>query len=504
MRSLLKGINCLLKGIKTLAIVCFQWGDSGKGKIVDFFAEWADIIARGTGGANAGHTIVLNGKQYIFHLIPCGILFDKEGKTNVLGNGMVIDPDVLIHELDILDHERLTYDHVLISHNAKLILPQHFVIETIRESVSEGKIGTTGRGIGPAYEDHYGRIGLTLNDMLNPDIFAKKLKRNLRDKIIFLRQFDPEVTKAVLHKPRLLDGQYWNPETIFDVEAIVEQYVTYAKRFGHLIDDADEFIRRTVGQSNILLEGAQGTLLSIDYGTYPYVTSSDCSIRGLARGVGLSERHVDYVLGIVKAFYMTRVGEGPFPTEIGGKESEDWCSKDGITKDAEFDKYAPLSVNEKDTFQQGIAIRMQGNEYGATTGRPRRVGWLDLPLLRLAVGINGSDAILTKVDILSGCDEIKICTHYSYNGPKMQLGRHVLGDTKRIIDRAIPDSDILRNCTPHYKSFPGWKRPLENIKQYADLPDNLKTILDFVAQEGGIRPRIISVGPDRNQTIMVE
>ncbi|MFA6587451.1 MAG: adenylosuccinate synthetase [Patescibacteria group bacterium] len=504
MQSILEGRILLLKEVKTLAIVCNQWGDSGKGKFVDFFADWADIIARGTGGANAGHTIIAHGKKHVFHLIPSGILYDGENKINIIGKGTVIDPNVLCQEVEILNQEGLTYNNLQIALNAKLVLPQHMVVEMIRESVAEGKIGTTLRGIGPAYEDHVARIGLIMNDLLNPDVLAKKLRLNLRDKLIYLQGVDPELVKQALHHPRVGHGAFWHTTSLFDVDAIVEHYVRYGKILEALIRDTDTFIREKVGRLNILLEGAQGFLLSVDDGTYPYATSSDCSYRGLAKGVGLPEWVIDLILGIVKAFAETRVGDGPFPTEIGGEKSEQWCATSGINKAQEADLYPNVSVNDSNPFLQGIAIRKASDEYGATTGRPRRVGWLDLPLLRLAVGTNGPDVILTKVDVLSECDEIKICTHYTYNGPKIRLGQQILGDGEGKIRVAIPDSDILRHCVPHYQSFPGWNSPIADIKRYADLPDNLKTILDFVSREGGIRPRIISVGPDRNQTLMVE
>ncbi len=484
-----------------LAVVCNQWGDTGKGKFIDYFASWADVVARGTGGANAGHTVKTGNIEFISHLIPSGILHDKNGKINVIGSGTVLDPRILCEELAQLRENGLRYDHLMIALNAKLVLPQHLLLDRIKESDSgRVKIGTTGRGIGPCYTDHYARTGLIMNDLLNKDVFVKKLERNLREKVRILKTYDPELVEKIMSHEHLENGIYYDPADIIDVDAIVEKYCNvYGKELEGMIRDTDEFMQRSAGKKRILLEGAQGLLLSIDYGSFPYVTSSDPSVRGLAKGVGLSEKQVDLTLGIVKAFYMTRVGGGPFPTEMGGAKSEEWCNGDG---NRNFENSLPVTVNDRDEFHQGIAIRIAGNEYGATTGRPRRTGWLDLPLLRYAIGINGPDVILTKLDVLSGCERIKLCRAYRYEGPDYRLGEKTI-KTGDVFETAIPQTEVLQFCRPIYTEFGGWQQDIRGAKTLEGLPDRLKEILDYVKKETGIVPRILSVGPDREETIVL-
>jgi adenylosuccinate synthase len=494
-------IRALLNGVKTAAVIGGQFGDEGKGKFGDAFAEWADVIARGTGGANAGHTITLNEKEYIFHLIPSGILHDKDGKKNIIGSGTAFDPGVVCEELELLREEGVSYNNLRFSMNAHLVLPQHLVMDRTLEQC-EGKIGTTGRGIGPVYQDHYARMGLRLNDLLNKDEFARKLTHNLRDKRRFLKTMDPETVKAVMHHPHLRNGRFWNAAGIFDEDAIVETYMAYAQEIKVMICDTDDLLRQELRTANILLEGAQATMLSVDYGTYPHVTASDCTVRGLAKGVGLPERAVDLALSVVKAFYMTRVGEGPFPTEMGGEESAVWCGTKGVNKKTELERFGQLTVNYPNHFLQGIGIRMAGNEYGATTGRPRRTGWLDLPMLRYSLQHSGPDVILTKLDVLDQCEEIKICTEYVYDGPGYQLGAEVVrnGDCFSV---AVPHSHMMKHSKPIFETYPGWLRPIGHIRSYIDLPEKLRTIIEGVAQAAGFKPRIISVGRNREQTIVV-
>jgi adenylosuccinate synthase len=499
----MKSYGKLLKNVKTLAVVCHQWGDTGKGKFVDLFAGWADIIARGTGGANAGHTIMLNGRQYIFHLVPSGILRDREGKENIIGSGVAFDPRVVLQELEILKREKKSFNNLRISHNAKLVLPQHIVVDRVKESESgKGKIGTTGRGIGPLYIDHYSRVGLIVNDMLNPDIFAEKLKRNLKDKVRYLKNFDPELVKSVMHHELLGGGCFYDPLLIFDTDAIIEKYMSYGKLFKDFIRNTDLYLRESVGQKKILLEGAQGLLLSIDKGSYPYVTSSESSFQGLARGVGLYDSNIDLTLGIVKAFYMTRVGAGAFPTEVGGRSSAEWCSRDDVTKNSEKCQVSRASVNSQEEFGQNVGIRIAGGEYGATTGRPRRVGWLDLPLLRYAVRDSGPNVIFTKLDVLNQCNRIKICSHYLYQGPRIVIGNMELKKGSKI-HIAVPNDEILRHCQPRYKTFDGWHSDLGQVRSFSDLPKKFLSALNYIIQATGIKPWILSVGPERNQTIFL-
>jgi len=497
----MQSLENFLKNVKTLAVVCNQWGDTGKGKFVDYFAEWADIIARGTGGANAGHTIKIKDKTYIFHLIPSGIIYDSEKKINIIGNGVAFDPKVAIGEIELLDKFGLSYNNLNIAYNSKLVLPQHLVIDRIKEAGTGkgGKIGTTGRGIGPVYADYYSRIGLMTNDMLNKDIFAKKLRKNLADKITLLQNEDKEKIKEIMNHPHLESGIFYDSEKIFNEEAIIEKYMQYGEKLKEMICDTDDFLDLSKGIKKILLEGAQGHLLSIDYGSYPYVTSSDCSVRGLAKGVGLKEKDIDMTLGIVKAFYMTRVGGGPFPTEIGGEESEKWCSSN-TKKDEEYE-YPDADINSPNGFEQGIAIRRIGEEYGATTGRPRRTGWLDLPLLRYAAKTNGPNVILTKIDVLNNCDTIKICDSYNYQGPDYSIGKLVLQKGLEI-RTAFPNSEILKYCWPNYKIFPGFKSDISGIKEDNNLPSKLKDIVNFIENSAKVDVKIISTGSDREQTIL--
>lgn len=498
-------IGRLLSNVNTLAIVCTQWGDTGKGKFIDYFSPWADIIARGTGGANAGHTIRVSDKEHIFHLIPSGILHDKQGKINIIGNGVAFDPRIACEELDILTAEGLTFDNLKIAFNAHLVLPQHIVMDRVRESSTDGDmIGTTGKGIGPCYVDHYARIGLTVNDLLNPNVFRKKLVQNLADKIVLLSQADPSLIKKIMHQDVLENGRYYQPDGFFTVESIMDRYLEYGERLRSMITDTDELLRSAAAATKrILLEGAQGNLLSVDYGTYPFVTSSDPSIQGLARGVGLHERDIDLTLGIVKAFYMTRVGGGPFPTELGRTESEKHCSTKGVTRETEAAAFGSASVNDPDEFRQGIALRIAGAEYGATTGRPRRVGWLDLPLLRYSQQLSGRNIVLTKVDVLDSCDTIKVAVSYVYQGPDYYVGGKQLRKGA-LLYTAIPDSFVLKHCFPMYEEFPGWKRSIAEVRNYVELPNELRDIVRSVERTTKLNTVMISVGPDREQTIVVK
>jgi adenylosuccinate synthase len=491
--------------VRTRAIVCTQFGDSGKGKIVDYFAAWADIIARGTGGANAGHTIFCNGKEYILHLIPSGILYDAEGKENIIGSGMVLDPFVLVEEIDQLTAAGISFDHLRISLQAKLVLPQHIALDYLRESLAYWQLGTTGRGIGPTYEDHYGRIGLTMFDLLNLDLLTKKVRVNLEAKLPFFRSVSEATMQEIIcTKKNMRSGMFWKPEALLDTDVIIQSYSELGERLRPFISDTSSYLRAQVGKKNILLEGAQGSLLDIDAGTYPYLTSSNASVRGLAHGVGLNPKCVDHASGLVKAFLETRVGDGPFPTELGGQTSADWCRTQGVNRESERVKFGRLDINDPDPFRQGVAFRQEGDEYGATTQRPRRTGWLDLPLLRYVIGhgdLNG--LVLTKVDVLDMCKEICICESYTYEGPTRNLGKETLV-SGQLLKVAIPTADILQFCKPNYRRFDGWCSPISDIREYSQLPEKLREILNFVSGEIDTPIEIISVGRDRNQTILVQ
>ena len=487
----------------TVAIVDAQWGDTGKGKMVDLFAEWADIIARGTGGANAGHTVVVGNDSYTLHLIPSGILRDKEGVINIIGNGVAVDPRIVLEEIDLLASLGCTTDNLKIARNAHLVLPQHLVLDRIAEALAGGgKIGTTGRGIGPLYTDHVARRGLQVSDMLNPAIMKAKLERNLTDKVAYLKTLERGVVKAVLDHEHLESGHYWSESEVLDVDAIIERYGEYARKLRPHIADTDTLLRDALGKKKILLEGAQGVLLSVDHGFRPYVTSSDASVAGLAKGVGIHEEDIDRTLSIVKAFYMTRVGEGGFPTELGGTRSAEACGAPGASREKELAEYPEANVNSTDEYEQGIGIRLAGGEYGATTARPRRTGWLDLPLLRYAMRYSSKEFILTKLDVLDAAREIKICTHYTYEGPEYDLGDQTL-KTGDVLEVAIADEAILAHCKPAYQTFPGWQIETGGLKDASELPAEMRTIIDFVEKETGGSVVIASVGSDRTATMVL-
>ena len=494
-------IDQLLKGHSTVAVVCTQWGDTGKGKFVDLIAEWADVIARGTGGANAGHTVEVGGKKLVTHLIPCGI--QHPGKVNVIGWGVVFDPRQFFIELDEVKAEGIDCSNLWIDLNAHLVLPQHILLDRLDETASGGKLGTTGRGIGPAYVDYVARTELTVNDMLNPAVFRSKLARNLNKHQAKLKGFDPELIRSILQHEHLGNGMFCQDDGGFDLEAIVDVYRVYGEALQDRVRDTAQLVRDAVAtKKKVLLEGAQGLLLSVDYGTYPFVTSSDCSPRGLAHGVGLREDQVDLVLGIVKAPYMTRVGQGPFPTELGGAESDTWCGRSAITKEVEQERFPSASINSLDPMEQGVAIRQAGNEYGATTGRPRRVGWLDLPLLRYAKQFTGENIVLTKPDVLDACERIPVCHSYAYEGPDYQMGEDTLtkGD---IVYTAYPQPEILGFCVPRYDYLEGWLCSISDLTTYPELPEQFRDLVNYIEKEAGVNVTLVSVGADREQTITV-
>jgi adenylosuccinate synthase len=502
-----KDLRRLLFGVQVAVVRCLQWGDTGKGKMVDVLMFWADIIIRGTGGDNAGHTIMNNGKKKVFHIIPSGILGDKKGKVTIIGPGTVVYPKALVDELLKLRKQGLTHKHLKISKNAKLILPTHIFEDRIKELKNgDGKIGTTGKGIGPAYADHYSRIGLTMNDILNEAVFRRKLERHLVHKSHLLN-YSLSATEKVMNCDHLMKGEFYDVYEVFDFEKIVEQYVhVFAEALRPYIVDTNFIIQDALRtKKNILIEGAQGDLLSVDYGTYPFVTSSDSSVEGLVKGCGLRTEDVDLDFGIIKGFMETRVGSGAFPTEMGGEISARHCATK--TKQDEEEMFPDVSVNHEDEFKAGIALRRQAQEYGATTGRPRRVGYLDLPLLLHSLKRSSSKTMLalTKLDVLSGMKTIKICTHYKYWGEKYFDGEKQYDKGSAVL---IPPMDhyFLSNCEPVYQEFPGWSEDIRKVRDYEDLPQELKDILEFIVDYLGTQRKgiaIISVGPDREETIVL-
>ncbi len=415
-------------------IVGAQWGDEGKGKIVDLLSDKIDIVARYQGGANAGHTVVIGAKEYVLHLIPSGI-FHKH-VTCVIGNGVVIDPMALMDEIAMIKSFGIKIEgRLYISHNAHLIMPYHKLLDNIREQ-GTNKIGTTGRGIGPAYIDKYMRTGIRVVDLLDRRVLSDKLKSNIQE------------------KNQLLSKVYGSAE--IDVDKIISEYEEFDKKIDPFVTDTSLYLNAALRKKKrILAEGAQGALLDVDHGTYPFVTSSNPTSGGACTGLGIPPTAVNNVIGIVKA-YSTRVGNGPFPTE---------CLD-----------------------ETGEKLRSVGHEFGATTGRPRRCGHLDMISLKYSLMVNGVREIaLTKLDVLDEFDEIKICTGYEIGG--------------RILKSFPTDLQTLENVTPVYQSYKGWKEKISAVKQYRKLPSRAQRYIETIERMSGVPVSIISVGARRDQTI---
>ena len=414
-------------------LVGSQWGDEGKGKIVDILSEKYDIVARYQGGANAGHTVEIGEKQYILHLIPSGIL--RDGVKCVIGNGVVIDPQALLDEIKILEDNGINVEgRLFISHNAHLIMPYHKLLDSISES-GKNKIGTTGRGIGPCYIDKFDRKGIRIIDVLNRDVLEKKLRKNVEEKNILLK--------------KLYDDKG------FDIEEIIKEYISFDEAIDSYVTDVPLLLNDAIKEGkNILLEGAQGTLLDVDHGTYPFVTSSNPTSGGASTGSGIPPNKIDNVFGIVKA-YTTRVGNGPFPTEL--------------------------------TDEAGEKLRKEGAEFGATTGRPRRCGWFDAFLVRYSAMINGIDAVaVTKLDVLSVFEKINVCVGYKLN--------------EKLLKSFPSDVDRLSSVIPVYETVDGWMTDISECKSYDELPQRTKEYLEFISDQANIKIEIVSVGPKRRQT----
>ncbi len=419
--------------MRVTVLVGSQWGDEGKGKIVDILSENYDIVTRYQGGANAGHTVTIGEKQYILHLIPSGIL--RENVSCVIGNGVVIDPNALLDEIELLNQNGISVQgRLFISHNAHLIMPYHKLLDNISET-NGNKIGTTGRGIGPCYIDKYARKGIKIVDLLNKKVLEEKIRTNLKE------------------KNNLLKKIYNHAE--LDVEEIIKEYVEFDKAIDRYVKDVPAFLNNAIAEGkSILLEGAQGALLDVDHGTYPYVTSSSPTSGGACTGTGIPPTKINLVFGIVKA-YTTRVGYGPFPTEL--------------------------------TEDTGEKLRKIGAEYGATTGRPRRCGWFDAFLVKYSATINGiEEAAITKLDVLGSFEEIKICTGYEIQG--------------KLLKSYPTDVQRLSEVKPVYESFKGWNSDISKCRSYSELPPEAMEYLEFIANNTGIKISIVSVGPGREQT----
>jgi adenylosuccinate synthase len=425
--------------MSTTIIVGTQWGDEGKGKITDLLTKEYDIIVRYQGGCNAGHTVVVGDKQYIFHLLPSGVLHN--GKICLIGNGVVLDPEVFFEEIISLEKEGISIeDRLYVDYKTHIILPYHKIIDEISEKEKgELKIGTTKKGIGPAYVDKYSRNGIRACDLIHEDSLERKLNLQLNQKRDFLfKNYKIDLSEE-------------------SISEIKERYYNYGKRIKkHLIDGSlflDENIKKN---KNIIFEGAQGIMLDVDHGTYPYVTSSNPMAGCACTGCGISPVYIDNVIGICKA-YTTRVGEGPFPTELND------------------------SAGEK--------IRKYGHEYGATTGRPRRCGWFDAPVVKYANRINGiKEIVLTKLDVLSNFKKIKVCKGYTIN--------------KELYSYYPADSEIINFIKPVYEEIDGWQTEINHILKFDDLPNKAIEYVKLIEDLTDCRATIISVGPKRSQTII--
>jgi adenylosuccinate synthase len=428
-----------LKKGTTAVIVGAQWGDEGKGKIVDVLSENFQVVARYAGGHNAGHTVIINGKKFILQLVPCGVL--RAGCRSVIGNGVVLDPLAFLKEVGALREAGVKVDGTLfVSNRAHVILPYHRMIELASENApGRVKIGTTSRGIGPAYEDKMGRRGLRVADLLD----LKLLKKHIENAV---------------HEKNMIAHALFNSEPL-DPDKMYTEYAQAAEKVAPFVADTAVLLNQALNQGeSILFEGAQGTMLDIDHGTYPFVTSSSATSGGAVIGTGVAPNAIDSVIGITKA-YCTRVGEGPFPTE------------------------------DKD--DAGNNLRKRGNEYGAVTGRPRRTGWLDLPLLRYSGMINGTTwLVVTKLDVLDDLAEIPVCVGYKIDGKEtIEAPAHASGYEKI-------------ECI--YEKLPGWKTSTEGITEYDRLPKQAQGYLEFVAKATGAKVGMISTGPDRDHTILVD
>jgi len=423
-----------------VAIIGAQWGDEGKGKVVDLFTHEADIVVRFQGGNNAGHTLVVNGKKTVLHLVPSGALHPN--KLCVIGNGVVVDPEILIKEIEALKAQgHLASDEQLrISEQAHVIMPYHKLIDQARERLrGEGMIGTTGRGIGPAYEDKVARVGIRFVDLLEEDTFREKLERNIQEKNFYL--------KAILKEKAL------------DFDEIHDSYGKFREKLKGYVTNTGLLLDQQIrAGKRVLFEGAQGTLLDVDHGTYPYVTSSSTITGGACSGSGVGPQHIQQVIGISKA-YTTRVGSGPFPTELDGPDGE--------------------------------TLRREGAEFGATTGRSRRCGWFDDVGVRHAVRMNGMTGIaLTKLDVLTGFRRIPICTAYRYDG--------------KLITEFPASSKVMQNAHPVYEEMDGWTQPLDNVRKFSDLPKSAQKYVRRIEEIIGTEIILVSVGPGREQTILLK
>ena len=426
--------------MSTFIVLGAQWGDEGKGKMTDYLAEEANVVVRYQGGNNAGHTVEVGEKQYKLHLIPSGILHDE--KLNVIGNGVVVDPKAFFTEIDYLKEEgvKVTPEKLIVSDRAHVIMPYHKVLDKLKEKArGKNDIGTTGKGIGPCYTDKFERCGIRVCDLIDKEVFKEKLKDNIEMK-----------NKYIVN---VLGGEPLSFEEIY------EEYSKYGEKLKHFVKDTSVRVYNEIKEDKtVLFEGAQGMLLDIDYGTYPYVTSSNTTAGGVANGVGIGPNMITNAVGIAKA-YTTRVGKGPFPTELEDETGE-W-------------------------------IREKGHEYGVTTGRSRRCGWLDIVILKTSVRVSGLTSLaVTKIDTLAGLEKVKMCVGYKFND--------------EIIDYFPASLEDLAKCEPIYEEFDGWDESVANARSYEELHPNARKYLERIEELTDTRISIVSVGPRRDQTMRVK
>jgi len=427
-----------MKG-KAEVILGMQWGDEGKGRVVDAIMSKCDVVVRYQGGANAGHTVIVEGKKYVFHILPSGMLYS--GKTCVVGNGVVVDPERLFEELDELSSQGMDRARLVVSGSAHVVMPYHKILDQLEEKSrrDEKRIGTTGQGIGPCYVDKFNRTGIRVYDLMHPEMLREKL-----DYILGLK--NQIITRIYDEKPISFDS-------------VFERAIEWKERISLYVGDSSLVVINALQEGKrVLFEGAQGTMLDIDHGTYPYVTSSNPTCGGVFTGTGVGPNAVDRVIGVAKA-YCTRVGEGPFPSEEFGVK--------------------------------GNFLREKGKEFGATTGRPRRCGWLDMVALKYAIRVNGATHLaLTKLDVLSGLEEIKVCVAYEYEGKKLE--------------NYPADTWMLSQVKPVYRTFKGFSEDTSKAKSMEDLPQAARDYVKFIEDQTGLSVMMLGVGPDRKETIFKE
>ncbi|MFU9922029.1 adenylosuccinate synthase [Fannyhessea vaginae] len=416
-------------------LVGAQWGDEGKGKVTDLIAGGFDVVCRYSGGANAGHTVVVGSKKLALHQIPSGIMYKRA--ISVIGNGCIVDPEVVIQEINTLESEGVSCENLRISGNAHLVMPYHKDLDGAHEQkLGKNLIGTTKRGVGPTYMDKMNRIGLRVQDLLDDNTFNQKLEAALA-------YINPILTDVYGLKP-------------YDQESLGAQYLNYAQTLKPYIIESSLYLNRVLDDGkSILFEGAQATMLDIDHGTYPFVTSSNCTAGGAVTGSGVGPTKINRIIGVAKA-YLTRVGSGPFPTEL--------------------------------TDEMGEKLRQQGAEFGVTTGRARRCGWYDAPIVKHSVRVNGlTDLAITKLDVLSCMDEIKVCVAYNCDGERYD---------------SVPEFQArFLHAKPIYETLPGWNCDITGVRRFEDLPKQAQAYIDFLEKLAGVRISIITVGPEREQTI---